>query len=90
MMEIDDFISEDISSHFDDDVRPQVLETTALGAALLAGLGVGVYATAEETAQLWKRDLIFEPKMTAERRGELLAGWHRAVERSLGWARPAD
>ena len=71
-------------------VRPRVLETTALGAALLAGLGVGVYATAEETASMWHRDLTFEPKMTEQRRADLLGGWHRAVERSLNWARPAE
>ena len=69
-------------------VRPQVLETTALGAALLAGIGVGVYASPEETASIWRRDLTFEPKMPEQQRADLLGGWHRAVERSLGWAKP--
>ncbi len=69
-------------------VRPRILETTALGAALMAGVGVGVYASAEETASLWQRDLIFEPQMDAQLRADLLGGWHRAVERSLGWAKP--
>ena len=68
-------------------VRPQVLETTALGAALLAGIGVGVYASPEETASIWHRDLTFEPKMPEQQRADLLGGWHRAVERSLGWAK---
>ncbi len=68
-------------------VRPQVLETTALGAALMAGLAVGAYASPEETAAVWKRDLTFEPKMPEQRRQDLLGGWHRAVERSLGWAK---
>ena len=68
-------------------VRPQVLETTALGAALLAGIGVGVYASAEETASIWRKDLTFEPKMPEQERADLFGGWHRAVERSLGWAK---
>ena len=68
-------------------IRPRSLETTALGAALLAGIGTGVYANAEETASLWQRDMTFEPQMDAQRRADLLGGWHRAVERTLGWAR---
>ena len=68
-------------------VRPRVLETTALGAALLAGLGVGAFASPEETASLWQKDMIFEPRMPEQRREDLLGGWHRAVERALGWAK---
>ena len=68
-------------------VRPKVLETTALGAALLAGLGAGVYATPEETAQAWKQDLEFNPRMDEATRRLELGGWHRAVERSLGFAK---
>ena len=49
-------------------IRPRVLETTALGAALLAGVGVGVYGSAEETAGLWQRDLTFEPAMPEQRK----------------------
>ena len=67
-------------------VRPRVMETTALGAALLAGLGVGVYASAEETAQAWQRDLAFDPRMEEAQRRNLLAGWHKAVERARDWA----
>ena len=66
-------------------VRPRVLETTALGAALLAGLAVGVYATAEDTAKVWHRDLAFEPQMDAVRREGMIRGWHRAVERARDW-----
>ena len=66
-------------------VRPAVLETTALGAALMAGLAVGVYSSEEELKSLWQKDLIFEPSMSAERREELLHGWHRAVERACNW-----
>ena len=66
-------------------VRPRVLETTALGAALLAGLAVGVYAMPEDTAKVWHRDLSFEPQMDAARRESLTRGWHRAVERARDW-----
>jgi glycerol kinase len=68
-------------------VRPKVLETTALGAALLAGLGVGIFASPEETTKSWKKDLEFAPKMDEGTRLLQLDGWHRAVERSLGWAK---
>ena len=67
-------------------VRPVVMETTALGAALLAGLAVGVYASVEETAQAWQQDAAFDPDMTEQQRTKLLAGWHRAVERARDWA----
>ena len=66
-------------------VRPMVLETTALGAALLAGLGVGLYGSKEEAAQMVKPDLTFTPHMAKERRDLALYGWHRAVERAKGW-----
>ncbi len=66
-------------------VRPKVLETTALGAALLAGLGAGVYGSLEETARVWKKDLEFTPKMDEATRLLEMGGWHRAVERSLNW-----
>lgn len=68
-------------------VRPRVMETTALGAALLAGLATGVYGSLEETAAVWQRDLTFEPQMEGYHRTQLLAGWHKAVERSLHWAK---
>ena len=68
-------------------VRPRVLETTALGAALLAGLGVGVYANPEETARGWQKDLEFTPRMDEATRKLNLRGWHKAVERAKDWAR---
>ena len=68
-------------------VRPKVLETTALGAALLAGLGAGIFATPGDTARAWKQDLEFAPRMDEATRRLELAGWHRAVERSLGFAK---
>jgi len=66
-------------------VRPRVLETTALGAALLAGLGAGLYGSLEDTARVWQQDLVFTPKMDEATRLLNLKGWHRAVERSLNW-----
>ena len=69
-------------------VRPQVSETTALGAAYLAGLQTGFWSGVEELAAHWHADARFDPQCTQERRSALLAGWHRAVECSRGWARP--
>ena len=67
-------------------VRPVVMETTALGAALLAGLAVGVYASVEETAAAWQQDAAFRPTMADWQRRNLLAGWHKAVDRARDWA----
>ena len=66
--------------------RPAVLETTALGAALLAGLGVGLYGDLEETARGWHVADTFAPRMAGSRRSALLAGWHRAVDGAMHWA----
>jgi glycerol kinase len=66
-------------------VRPVVLETTALGAALLAGIGVGLYASKEEAASMVRPDLTFQPRMARENRDLALYGWHRAIERAKGW-----
>ena len=66
-------------------VRPQVAETTALGAACLAGLGVGFWRSREEIAQQWREDRRFEPAMPAERRETLYAGWQRAVAATLAF-----
>jgi glycerol kinase len=66
--------------------RPTVRETTALGAAYLAGLATGVWKSQEEIKQLWKCDVTFTPNMEEERREKLLEGWHKAVGRSKDWA----
>ncbi len=66
-------------------VRPVVLETTALGAALLAGLAVGLYPSKEEAASAVKPDLMYTPAMSEYDRGLAMYGWHRAVERARGW-----
>lgn len=62
-------------------VRPQVVETTALGAAWLAGLQAGVYGSLEDIARLWQAERRFTPLMTAQRADALHAGWRDAVRR---------
>ena len=66
--------------------RPVIRETTALGAAYLAGISTGVWKDVDEIKQLWRCDMKFEPQMGTEQREELLRGWRKAVERSRGWA----
>ena len=63
--------------------RPAVLETTALGAALLSGLAVGLYGSLDETAQGWHVAHTFTPALPEEQRQKLLGGWKQAVERTL-------
>jgi glycerol kinase len=65
--------------------RAAVRETTALGAAYLAGLGCGLW-TPGDLERLWKADRVFEPAMGEDERGALRAGWRRAVERARDWA----
>ncbi len=69
-------------------VRPRVTETTALGAAYLAGLAVGFWQDETELAALWQAERRFEPAMPETRRTALISAWQRAVERSLNWATP--
>lgn len=69
-------------------VRPAVTETTALGAAYLAGLAVSVWGDLQDVATHWKAERVFEPQMPDERREELYAGWKRAVERARQWITP--
>jgi glycerol kinase len=66
-------------------VRPVVRETTALGAACLAGLAVGFWKDLDEVKSRWKQDAVFSPSMNAEQRAALVAGWHKAVGRSRNW-----
>ena len=65
--------------------RPVVTETTALGAAYLAGLAVGVWANKENLIQNWQLNRRFEPTMGADERAKLYAGWQKAVKRSMDW-----
>ena len=71
-------------------VRPAVIETTALGAALLAGLAVGVWQDMDEIRRIWSMDLSLEPQMSEAEREKMLAGWHKAVQRSMSWVEPED
>ena len=66
--------------------RPMIRETTALGAAYLAGLATGVWKDREEITHLWACDTTYTPDMAPERRSALMEDWHRAVGRSRGWA----
>jgi glycerol kinase len=66
-------------------VRPVVTETTALGAAYLAGLEVGFWSSQQEIASQWKMDRRFEPRMPEDERLTRIAKWHRAIERSRAW-----
>ena len=66
-------------------VRPRVLETTALGAAYLAGLAVGVWPCVAALASQWQVDRVFDPTLSRDEAAALMARWHRAVERSRGW-----
>ena len=64
-------------------VRPVDVETTALGAAYLAGLATGFWSSTEELEQFWRADRTYEPAMSASRRDDLLAGWKQAVQRAI-------
>ena len=66
--------------------RPMIRETTALGAAYLAGLAVGLWRDVREITAHWTLDRAFAPEMDAAAAARLVAGWHKAVERSRSWA----
>ena len=70
--------------------RPKIRETTALGAAYLAGLAVGFWSGREEIRALRQTDRLYQSDMTDKTRERLLRGWHKAVGRSLNWAEPQD
>lgn len=67
-------------------VRPVVTETTALGAAYLAGLGAGYWSSEEDIRQQWAVDRRFQPVMEEQHAGQLLKGWQRAVNAAIAWA----
>jgi glycerol kinase len=68
--------------------RPRGTETTALGAAYLAGLATGFWDSPEQVSAGWQIEREYVPRMSEDQRGVLLEAWHRAVERSRGWASP--
>jgi glycerol kinase len=67
-------------------VRPRVRETTALGAAYLAGLASGFWSSREELAARWQVERVFEPAMSRDEAASRMHGWSRAVERARGWS----
>ena len=82
-----DFLMQFQSDLIGSDVyRPRCIETTALGAAYLAGLAVGYWTSLEDVKNNWATDRVFTSKMEEERRINLLNGWHKAVRCALAWA----
>ena len=71
-------------------IRPKVTETTALGAAYLAGLAVGFWKNVDEIQKQWQVDKVFSSTMSDEKRKELVNGWQRAVKASIAWATPLN
>ena len=67
--------------------RPQCVETTAMGAAYLAGLAVGYWSGKEDVIKNWAIDKVFEPSISDDERAEKVAGWNKAVKYSYGWAK---
>lgn len=67
-------------------VRPKITETTALGAAYLAGLAVGYWKDIDDISHQWQIDKIFSPSINEERKNELIKGWQRAVKATVAWA----
>lgn len=84
-------VSNDLLMQFQADIlgvpvdRPQVTETTALGAAYLAGLAVGVWNDKEDLVKNWKLDARFDAAMEEEKRSKLYKGWQKAVKRAMDW-----
>ena len=67
-------------------VRPTVVETTALGAAYLAGLAVGYWNSMEDIQQQWQMERVFSPTMSDDKRNELSQGWRRAINTAVSWS----
>lgn len=67
-------------------IRPEVIETTALGAAYLAGLGVGYWENTASIQEQWKADKSFQPQRTTEEMKSFRSGWKRAINASIAWA----
>lgn len=68
-------------------LRPHCLETTALGAAMLAGLAVGIWNDCDELKKVWKRQTLFEPTTDSTKLHKSVELWHRGVNASMGWAK---
>lgn len=68
-------------------IRPECVETTAMGAAYLAGLAVGYWASKEDVIKNWNSDLVFEPLIEEADRAKRIKGWQKAVKYAYGWAK---
>ena len=66
-------------------IRPEILETTAMGCAFLAGLAVGFWKSTDEIKNIWKKDKTFYPVLSEENRNKKLKGWKKAVKRTFDW-----
>jgi glycerol kinase len=67
-------------------IRPTIVETTALGAAYLAGLAVGYWSSTEDIQQQWQMERVFSPSMDDAKRKELSEGWKRAINATVSWS----
>ena len=65
-------------------LRPTITETTALGAAYLAGLAVGYWENVEAIQEQWQINRLFEPSMNNDHRGDLITGWQKAIKATIG------
>lgn len=82
-----EFLAQSLADQLDVEVvRPKYLETTALGAGYLAGLGVGFWDSTEQLSEMWEVDRTYRPRIEPALRERLYSGWLRAVERAKGWA----
>ena len=70
--------------------RPQCVETTAMGAAYLAGLAVGYWRSKEDVIKNWTIDHTFEPEISEEQRARRIRGWNKAVRYAYGWAKEEE
>jgi glycerol kinase len=68
-------------------IRPKIIETTSLGAFILASIGVGIFKNLEEASKIWKVERIFEPERDKREMDLLYNRWKEAVRRSLGWTK---
>ncbi len=66
-------------------IRSKVRETTALGAAYAAGLAVGFWSDLDDLRSQWRADRTWEPGMSPSERDRRMAGWHKTIERAMGW-----
>ena len=68
-------------------LKPTCIETTAMGAAYLAGLAVGYWKNQDEIKKNWKVEKVFKNSITKENREKRIKGWHKAVKYAMGWAK---